>query len=117
MAERLSLSRGDSARGGLHLGTAVQYLKGVGPRRAALLKAVGVETVEDLLSYIPRRYLDRSSVTPIAKLKSNDQATVVGKVETFGFQKGKTPRFVVILSDESGFLNCIWFHGLEYLPK
>ncbi len=117
MAERSSLSRGDSARDGLHLGTAVQYLKGVGPRRAALLKAVGVETVEDLLSYIPRRYLDRSSVTPIAKLKSNEQVTVVGKVETFGFQKGRTPRFVVILSDESGFLNCTWFHGLEYLPK
>ena len=113
-----SLSLQDSSsRGSLRLETSVQYLKGVGPRRAALLKSVGVETVEDVLNYIPRRYLDRSSITSIAKLKPNIQTTVVGRVETFGFQKGKAPRFVVIISDETGFLHCIWFRGLEYLPK
>lgn len=117
MAGQAQRSRGNSTRYSLHLGTPVQYLKGVGPRRAALLKAVGIETVEGLLNYIPRRYLDRSSVTSIEKLRSNVQATVVGKVETFGFQKGRTNRFVVILSDGTGFLNCTWFHGLEYFPK
>jgi ATP-dependent DNA helicase RecG len=117
MAGRSSLSRDDSARGSLNLATPVQYLKGVGPRRAVLMRGVGVETVEDLLNYVPRRYLDRSTVSPIAKLRLNDQATVVGKVETFGFQRGRTPRFVVILSDGTGFIHCTWFHGLEYLPK
>ncbi len=109
--------RTKSRSGILQPGTAVQYLKGVGPRRAAVLKAVGVETVEDLLNYIPRRYLDRSSITPISKLKANMQATVMGRVETFGFQKGRTPRYLMILSDGTGLLHCTWFHGLEYLPK
>jgi len=101
----------------LRLKTPVQYLKGVGPRRAALFKSVGVETVEDLLQYIPRRYLDRSTVTPISQLRPQQSATVIGRVETAGFQRGRRRRFTVILSDRTGFLNCTWFHGLEYLPK
>ena len=101
----------------LRLTTPVQYLKGVGPRRAALFKSVGVETIEDLLYYIPRRYLDRSTVTPISRLKPQQSATVIGRVETAGFQRGRRRRFTVILSDRTGFLNCTWFHGLEYLPK
>jgi ATP-dependent DNA helicase RecG len=76
-----------------------------------------VEAVEDLLNYIPRRYLDRSSLTPISQLKSDQTATVVGRVETSGFQKGRRPLFVLILSDHTGFLHCTWFHGHEYLPK
>jgi ATP-dependent DNA helicase RecG len=101
----------------LRLDTPVQYLKGVGPRRAALLKSVSVQTTEDLLNYIPRRYLDRSTVTPISQLKPQQSATVVGRVETAGFQRGRKQRFTVILSDRTGYLNCTWFHGLEYLPK
>jgi len=101
----------------LRLQTPVQYLKGVGPRRAALFKSVGVETVEDLLYYIPRRYLDRSTVTTISQLRPQQSATVIGRVQTAGFQRGRRRRFTVILSDRTGFLNCTWFHGLEYLPK
>jgi ATP-dependent DNA helicase RecG len=78
---------------------------------------VAVETVADLLNYIPRRYLDRSTLIPIDKLRPDEQATVVGRVETCGFEKGRRPRFVLILSDRTGFLHCTWFHGHEYLPK
>jgi ATP-dependent DNA helicase RecG len=109
--------KGKSARESLRLDTPVQYLKGVGPRRATLLKSVGVESVEDLLHYIPRRYLDRSTLTLISRLKADQTATVLGRVESFGFQRGRAPRFVLILSDQTGFLQCTWFHGLEYLPK
>jgi ATP-dependent DNA helicase RecG len=115
---RISTRSGDSAqKRKLQLQTPVQYLKGVGPRRAALLKSVGVETVEDLLYSIPRRYLDRSTVTPVSRLTPGQTATVIGKVETAGFQRGRRRRFTVILSDRTGFLNCTWFHGLEYLPR
>ena len=116
--EKTSARDGRATKGQrLRLETPVQYLKGVGPRRAALFKSVGVETVEDLLYYIPRRYLDRSTVTPISQLQPQQSATVIGRVETAGFQRGRKRRFAVILSDRTGFLNCIWFHGLEYLPQ
>ena len=116
--KKTSTSSGSSKKDTqLRLQTPVQYLKGVGPRRAALFKSVGVETVEDLLYYIPRRYLDRSTVTPISQLKPQQSATVIGRVETAGFQRGRRRRFTVILSDRTGFLNCTWFHGLEYLPR
>ena len=52
----------------LRLDTALQYLKGVGPRRAEALGRLGLRTVEDLLYHIPFRYLDATSVSPIVRL-------------------------------------------------
>ena len=52
----------------LELSTALNYLKGVGPARAAMLEAKGLPTVEDLLSYVPFRYEDRSNVKTIRQL-------------------------------------------------
>jgi RecG-like helicase len=51
----------------LDLTDSVQYVKGIGPVRAEALGQIGVETVEDLLYYVPRRYLDRSTILPTAK--------------------------------------------------
>ena len=51
-----------SANKSLTLKTSAQYVKGIGPKRAELLAKHGVNTVEDLLSYYPRRYLDRSHI-------------------------------------------------------
>ena len=47
------------------LKTPVRYLKGVGPKRGELLKRLAVETIEDILYYLPARYEDRSKFTPI----------------------------------------------------
>jgi len=52
----------------LDLSTELTYLKGVGPGRAAMLEAKGLRTVEDLLSYFPFRYEDRSNMKTIAQL-------------------------------------------------
>ena len=56
------------------LSSQVQYLRGIGPKKAYALSQVGVETVEDLIYYLPRKYLDRSSFTPISQLKINATA-------------------------------------------
>ena len=49
--------------------TNIQYLSGVGPKRAALLKQeLDIETVEDLISFFPFRYVDRNGITPIAEI-------------------------------------------------
>lgn len=49
--------------------TPVQYMRGIGPKRAEALATVGVFSVPDLLFYVPRRYLDRSSILTIAELR------------------------------------------------
>ena len=62
------------------LQSSLQYLKGVGPRRAADLERVGLHTVEDLLYRFPIRYEDRGSFQTIASLKPGMSASVVGEV-------------------------------------
>lgn len=97
--------------------TSIQFLKGIGEKRAQALKKVGIHTVGDLLQYYPRRYLDRSNITPIRNLHPNDTATVVGKITTQGIKKGTRSRFIVLLSDNTGFLSCVWFHQIPYWQK
>ena len=99
------------------LNASIRSVKGVGEKRADALGTAGIETVEDLLYYIPRRYLDRSHVLPISRLPLNEEVTVIGEVESFGFRRGGKPRFVMTLGDRTGFLECIWFRGLEYMRR
>ena len=99
------------------LNTPVQYLKGIGEKRAQALKNAGIVTIGELLQYYPRRYLDRSNITPIGKLRPNETATAVGKIVTQGVKKGARSRFVVVLSDDSGFLTCVWFAQIPYWQK
>jgi ATP-dependent DNA helicase RecG len=101
----------------LKLDSDVQYLKGVGPRRAAALSSVGIKTVSDLLYYLPRRYLDRSMIVPIGSLQANMQATVIGRVLGKGILKGRRQRFEVVIGDDSGYIALIWFAGYRYLES
>jgi ATP-dependent DNA helicase RecG len=96
------------------------YLKGVGPGRAGMLEGKGLRTVEDLLSYPPFRYEDRSNVKPIASLAPGEMATVVVLVETArtaGFQRKRLGLFEATFADGSGRrLHSKWFHG-DYLAN
>lgn len=99
------------------LDSSVQFLKGIGEKRADSLSQIGINTIHDLLYYFPRRYLDRSNITQIKNLRSNMEATVVGKVERCGIAQGRRARFMVIVFDGTGFLNCVWFNRLTYWEK
>lgn len=93
----------------------VQYVKGIGPKRAGVLGQHGVETVADLLYYLPRKYLDRTTITKVKDIKEGDgEMTVVGRVESFGIRRGRKPRFVLILYDNTDFLTCVWVGGVDY---
>jgi ATP-dependent DNA helicase RecG len=104
------------------LETPVQYIKGIGPKRASALKAIGIQTVRDLLYYFPRSYLDLSRVEKIRNLRSivnSDQyVTVIGTVRTFDLV-GRYPRqrFVVMLGDETGTVQLVFFQSLQYFKK
>lgn len=67
--------------GELRLDTPVRFVKGVGPVRAEQLGQLGIDTVEDLLTYFPRRFDLRRQVEPIAALRDDGMpATVAGEV-------------------------------------
>ena len=87
-------------------GTPVQFLKGVGPQRAALLAKLGIETVEDLVRHFPRDYQDRRQVTPIGELRPETSATVRSSVLSVRTRKLRGRRSVVTaqLSDGTGTL-------------
>lgn len=96
------------------LNTSVQFLKGIGEKRAKCLQEVGVETILDILYYFPRRYLDRRNITQIKDLKKDMTATVVGKVQFCGIKLGRKSRYILVVFDGTGYMNCVWFHRVKY---
>lgn len=89
----------------------LQFVKGVGPRRAADLERVGLRTVEDLLLRFPMRYEDRGGLTPIAALRPGRTATVVGEVLSSGIRPTRRPSFrlfEVVVRDQSGAVRAVF---------
>ena len=99
----------------LDLSTPISFVKGVGPARGAILEAKGVATLEDLLSYVPFRYEDRSNVKPIAQLAPGEMATVISEVRSAkvaGFRRRNLGLFEAQFSDASRHLLLAkWFHA------
>jgi len=92
----------------------LKYLKGIGPRRANVLDEAGIHSTQDLLEFFPRKYLDRTTVLSISKLVVDQESTVIGKVETLGFRKTRKKIFYIIVSDQTGILEVIWFNRADY---
>jgi ATP-dependent DNA helicase RecG len=95
------------------LASPLQYLKGVGPRRAADLQRVGLHTVEDLLYRFPIRYEDRGHFRTIASLRPGVQASIIGEVVGCGVRPTRRPRFKIfelVVRDGTGSLRAIWFN-------
>ena len=91
--------------------TPLQFLKGVGPRKAADLKKAGLNTVEDLLFRFPRRYEDRSRMQAIISLRPGMTAAISGKVLNAGLAHTRRPGFKLfsaLVQDESGQIQAVW---------
>src|SRR5919106_2797883 len=89
----------------------LQYLKGVGPRKAADLKKANLHTVEDLLFRFPRRYEDRSRLQRIATLKPGDPVAISGEVLSASLQPTRRPGFrlfTALVQDDSGQIKAVW---------
>ncbi len=102
------------------LSTPIQFVKGVGPKRARLLNKMGIQTVEDAFFVFPRRYEDRCHIEKISHLRPGDTLKTVygvvkmGEITTTPKQKKKI--FELMISDETGVLTAKWFNQ-EYLKK
>jgi ATP-dependent DNA helicase RecG len=95
------------------LQTPLQFLKGVGPRKAADLKRAGLETIEDLLYRLPFRYEDRSRMQPIASLRPGARAAVMGEIKTANLATTRRRGFTIfhiVLGDASGAIKCKWMN-------
>jgi len=99
----------------------LQYIKGIGPKRAAALANIGFATVNDLLYYFPRDYLDRSKIVRIVDLRQHIErgqpVTVFGEVfrqEARRARKTNRMIFFLTVKDESGYLSCVWFEGFQW---
>ena len=94
------------------LSQSLQYLKGVGPKRAALLQRCGLSCVEDALNYFPYRHEDRRELISIANAQEGELVTVYGRVDTVAARKTRAYKTIVQVSinDTTGVLYGVWFN-------
>lgn len=102
------------------LDTSIEYVKGIGPERAKLIKNVlGISTVDDLLNFYPIRYLDKSKVHKISQLEETSQEIQLkGKItQVQEIQTGKTKRLSAKFNDDTGTMDLVWFQYSKWLKE
>jgi ATP-dependent DNA helicase RecG len=98
--------------------TSVQYVKGIGPKLAEVLAAKDIQTLDDLLHYLPFRYEDRLNPRGIAELRAGEMATVIAEVRTSGlFRTRRMPIFQMTAGQGRTRLKCIWFNAAYLRDK
>jgi ATP-dependent DNA helicase RecG len=103
-----------------NLQTPIDYLKGVGPNRADLLRSeLGIHTYQDLINLFPNRYIDRTRYFKINELQRNSaEVQVIGvitDVKEVAQKRGK--RLVANFQDESGSMELVWFRGQKWIRE
>jgi ATP-dependent DNA helicase RecG len=96
------------------LQTPLQFLRGVGPRKAADFARAGLHTIEDLLYRFPLRYEDRSRLQPIAGLRDGQRVTIAGEIVQCALRSTRRPGFRIfeaLVRDASGAVRVVWFNS------
>ena len=96
----------------------IQFLSGVGPKRAAQLASLGLKTVGDLLYHLPFRYEDRREIKKIASAVRGEDASFIGRL--VGLQSKYIPRrrsqiLLAVLQDETGSIDLLWYRAPKFL--
>lgn len=103
------------------LETSIEYLKGVGPTRGALLrKELGIFKYGDLVNFFPNRYIDRTRYYKINELQNNiAEVQIIGKIiniKTVEFGRNQK-RLVATFVDETGQIDLNWFQGHKWIKE
>lgn len=102
------------------LQTPIDYLKGVGPNRADLLRQeLGIHTYQDLINLFPNRYIDKTQYYKINQLQRNSaDVQIIGRIvhlKTVDQKRGK--RLVATFKDETGQIELVWFRGHKWIRE
>ncbi|MBB3188460.1 ATP-dependent DNA helicase RecG [Microbacter margulisiae] len=98
----------------------IQFIPGIGPKRAELLRnELQIKTAEDLLYYFPYKYIDRSRFYSVAELQHDvGYVQLKGSIVHFSRQgEGRRQRLTARFADGTGSLELIWFQGIQYVQK
>ncbi|WP_281322143.1 ATP-dependent DNA helicase RecG [Flavobacterium aestivum] len=103
------------------LETPIEYLKGVGPNRGALLrKELGIFKYGDLVNFFPNRYIDRTRYYKINELQNNiAEVQIIGKIiniKTVEFGRNQK-RLVATFIDDTGQMDLNWFQGHKWIRE
>jgi ATP-dependent DNA helicase RecG len=110
---RRDANRGEQPPTNQGLSAPLNVLQGIGNRYSQALNGLGLETLEDLLFYFPRRYDDYSQLKPINRLVFGEETTVLGTVQsihTRPIRGGKIQMTEAVVGDGTGFLRVSWFN-------
>jgi ATP-dependent DNA helicase RecG len=104
----------------VNLQTPIDYLKGVGPNRADLLRSeLGIKTYQDLINLFPNRYIDRTTYYKINELQRNNaEVQIIGVITGFreiAQKRGK--RIVADFKDDTGLMELVWFRGQKWIRE
>jgi len=106
----LDLARND-------LSKPIQYIKGIGPKRAKLFEKLGVFTLFDLLYFFPRDYLDLRNIISLSMAKVSEHQTFMGTIiDVKEFLRGNFAILNVIVYDRTGYIQLTFFNQ-KYLTK
>ena len=96
----------------LNLDTEIQYVSGVGPKRAKAFNSVGVNKLGDLLEYFPRKWSFMPEPVKIKEIVPDQTVCIIGIIEQTSYKKFRKPRiFSASVADDSGMCRIVWFNG------
>jgi ATP-dependent DNA helicase RecG len=102
------------------LQTPIDYLKGVGPGRAEVLrKELGIHTYQDLINLFPNRYIDRTRFYTVSELQpTTAEVQIVGQITGFKeITQKRGKRLVATFKDDTGYLELVWFRGHKWIRQ
>jgi ATP-dependent DNA helicase RecG len=105
----------------LTLETSIEFLKGIGTERAKLIRNVlGISTVEDLLTFYPIRYIDKSKIHKIGNISKDSEADIqlkgkITDIQEVVYEKGK--RLSAKFRDETGTMDLVWFRYTNWMKE
>jgi ATP-dependent DNA helicase RecG len=100
--------------------TSIEYLKGIGPSKAKMLKQeLNINTFEDLITFYPNRYIDRSRFYKISEIPNNNsEIQIIGKIFEIDYvNQNRGKRMVAKFYDDSGQIELVWFRGYKWIRE
>jgi len=100
------------------MATPIQYLKGVGPKRAEQLESIGIKTIEDLLYHLPFRYEDRRLIKKISAAIAGEESSFVGRLadlQSRYMPRRRSQMLAGVLQDDTGIMDLVWYRAPAFL--